>query len=576
MTGETTPAATAPGSPTSEVVLAAVVELSRELHLELSERELVDRTLSALGRLFPACSLALRVLDLRSADRMRVYCSGGALRPGLDVEPITIKDSAVSKTGLKSAVIASARLRTSRRWDSPFFGGGDGFAIPLVAAGELYGVLDVGYPGGAAALEADEHSALPLANTFALAVRNQHLYRDTALLRDYQSRLIESAGALIMGIDRTWRIAVFNRAMIDLTGFSREEIIGRDLRDLLASIPHRSQVLSVLAAALEGADHSAISIEMPKSDGSTVRTVWTISPVGRAARLGSGNSGPVADRRSPSAPGGDPDGSADGAGARRPRGIDPLVESVVMIGQDQSRVHALQQQVIRAERLATIGELAAGVVHELNNPLTSITVYAEYLQHKLEAEGRAPADLEKLRRIGASAQRILRFSRELVQFARPATSEVEAADLRVVVEQSLSFCEHLFERDEVELRCELQPVPLVTAIKGQLEQVLINLLTNAVHAIAGRGVISIRVFVGAPGMVSLEIDDSGPGVAPADRARIFEPFFTTKPDGKGTGLGLSIVRNIIDQHSGTIAVSAAPLGGARFTVTLPSDASGKR
>jgi two-component system, NtrC family, sensor kinase len=558
-------------SPTSEVVLAAVVQLSRELHLELSEGELVDRTLGALGRLFPSCSLALRVLDLRSGDRMRVYGSSAALRPGLEVEPITIKDTAVSKTGLKSAVIASARLRTSRRWDSPFSGGGDGFAIPLVAAGELYGLLDVGYPIGAAALPADEPSALPLANTFALAVRNQHLYRDTALLRDYQSRLIESAGALIMGIDRTWRIAVFNRAMIELTGFPREEIIGRDLRDLVAAAPHRGHLLSVLTAALQGADQSAVSIELPRRDGSMVRTVWTISPVGRAARLSATTPGAAAD---------------------------PLVESVVMIGQDQSRVHELQQQVIRAERLATIGELAAGVVHELNNPLTSITVYAEYLQGKLEAEGREPADLEKLRRIGASAQRILRFSRELVQYARPVSSEAEVADLRVVVEQSLSFCEHLFERDEVELRCEFEAVPMVSAIKGQLEQVVINLVTNAVHAMdpsgatrarpdggadptardqlsptEGRGVISIRVFVGAPGHVHLEFDDSGPGVASADRARIFEPFFTTKPDGKGTGLGLSIVRNIIDQHRGTIAVSESPLGGARFTITLPADPS---
>lgn len=577
----------APHSPTSDVVLAAVVELSRHLYLELGERELVERSLAALSQLFPGRLLALRLLDLRSTDAMRVYggatrTSGsgglmGALRLGLTSEPITIKESAAAKTGLKSAVLASARLRTGKRWDSPFSGVSEGFALPLVVAGELYGVLDIGYPSAAASagsgavtvgvpaeggstalipagaallatLEADERAAMPLANALALAVRNQHLYRDTVMLRDYQSRLIESAGALIMGIERTWRITVYNRAMAELTGFPREEIVGRDLRDLLNSIPGRAHLLSVLTAALHGAEYSAVPIELPRRGGPPVRTVWTIAPVGRAARL---------------------------VGAR-PVVQEGLVEAVVMIGQDQSRVHDLQQQVIRAERLATIGELAAGVVHELNNPLTSITVYAEYLQRKLGSQGSDPNDLEKLRRIGASAQRILRFSRELVQYARPSNAELEVADLGAVVEQSLSFCEHLFEPDEVELRRDLRPVPAVTAIKGQLEQVIINLLTNAVHAISGRGVIEVRVRSTSPAHIALEIGDSGPGVPPADRARIFEPFFTTKPDGKGTGLGLSIVRNIVEQHRGEISVGESHLGGALFVISLPVETEASR
>jgi two-component system, NtrC family, sensor kinase len=556
-----------PHSPTSDVVLAAVVELSRHMYLELGERELVERSLAALGQLFPGRLLALRLLDLRSTDPMRVYSGPststpggglalGALRPGLGAEPVTIKETAAGKTGLKSAVLASARLRTGKRWDSPFLGVTEGFAVPLVAAGELYGLLDVGYGPDAAGshagaeqlartLEADERAALPLANALALAFRNQHLYRDTVLLRDYQSRLIESAGALIMGIDRTWRIAVYNRAMAELTGFSREEIVGRDLRDLLIGIADRAHLLSVLTASLHGAESSALTIELPRRGRPPVRTVWTIAPVGRAARL--------VGRRARA-------GESLGEG---------LVEAVVMIGQDESRVHDLQQQIIRAERLATIGELSAGVVHELNNPLTSITVYAEYLQRKLATTGSDPNDLEKLRRIGASAQRILRFSRELVQYARPASSEIEAADLCAVVEQSLSFCEHLFEPEVVELRRDLQPVPVVSAVKGQFEQVVINLLTNAVHAIGGRGVIEVRVHRTSETRIALEIGDSGPGVPAADRVRIFEPFFTTKPDGKGTGLGLSIVRNIVEQHRGEIQVDESPLGGARFVVSLP-------
>jgi signal transduction histidine kinase len=230
----------------------------------------------------------------------------------------------------------------------------------------------------------------------------------------------------------------------------------------------------------------------------------------------------------------------------------------------------LQQQIVRAERLATLGELAAGVVHELNNPLTSITVYAEYLVRKLESQGAEQADLEKLRRIGASAQRILRFSRDLVQYARPSGKETESVDLAAVVRQSVSICEHLVERGGIQLGVEVDPdLPVIQAVAGQLEQVLINLITNAVHAVENGGRVVVRARTESETAVRIEVADSGPGVPEADRERIFEPFYTTKLDGKGTGLGLPIVRNIVEQHRGQISVAKADLGGASFRVTLP-------
>jgi signal transduction histidine kinase len=226
---------------------------------------------------------------------------------------------------------------------------------------------------------------------------------------------------------------------------------------------------------------------------------------------------------------------------------------------------------MRAERLATLGELAAGVVHELNNPLTSITVYAEYLVRKLESQGAEETDVEKLRRIGASAQRILRFSRDLVQYARPSGRDLAPVDLSAVVRQSVSICEHLIERGGIELGIEVDPqLPAVHAVSGQLEQVLINLITNAVHALGdGGGKVMVRALVDGPAAIRIEVADSGPGVPANDRGKIFEPFYTTKSDGKGTGLGLSIVRNIIDQHGGEISVGQSELGGAAFRVVLP-------
>jgi signal transduction histidine kinase len=335
--------------------------------------------------------------------------------------------------------------------------------------------------------------------------------------------------------------------LLELTGFSRDEVLGRDVRDFISN-DQRQYLTSAFAAALLGQHHAAVTVALPtrhaaaRSDtprrDQTVRTVWSIAPVGRAGAVG----GPI--------------------------------DAVVAIGQDQSKIEALQHQITRAERLATLGELAAGVVHELNNPLTSITVYAEYLVRKFEAAG---TDLEKLRRIGASAQRILRFSRDLVQYARPSGQEHEPVDLAAVVRQSVSICEHLVDRGGISLQVEVDPeLPVIQAIAGQLEQVLINLITNAVHAVEahpdreGEGKVVVRAVVESPSTVLLEVGDSGIGVSDEDRAKIFEPFFTTKPDGKGTGLGLPIVRNIVEQHRGEISVARSDLGGAAFRVILPA------
>src|ERR1051325_6084906 len=345
--------------------------------------------------------------------------------------------------------------------------------------------------------------------------------------------MLEHAHALIRGIDRGWRITVCNRALLELVGFSRAEVLGRDVRDFITA-EQRQYLTGAFAAALAGEHHAAVTVALPTRKRGTVRTVWSIAPVGR---VGAGG-GPI--------------------------------EAVVAIGQDMSQIEALQQQIVRAERLATLGEIAAGVVHELNNPLTSITVYAEYLVRKLESQGAESADVEKLRRIGASAQRILRFSRDLVQYARPSGKDLEPVDLAGVVRQSVSICEHLLERGGISLSVEVDPeLPVVHAVSGQLEQVLINLITNAVHAVENGGRVMVRAQADSPSTVMLEVADSGQGVADEDRDKIFEPFFTTKSDGKGTGLGLPIVRNIVDQHHGKISVERSNLGGAAFRVILP-------
>jgi two-component system, NtrC family, sensor kinase len=521
--------------PGAELQLAALHTLALELARATSEPAIVDKALEVLTAVLPQRALCIRVVDLRNREPARVYVSGAPMRDGLADDGITVSEGALAAARLKSAVAASARLRIRDRWDSPFTGIATGFAIPLAVAGELYGVLDVGYAPGNDTRGLDEPALQTFAIHLAVALRTMKLQDDALGLRDYQARLLESANALILGIDRAWRITVCNRALLELTGFSRDEVLGRDVRDFIPN-EQRQYLTSAFAAALLGQHHAAVTVALPTRAGEAVRTVWSIAPVGRAGALGG------------------------------------AIEAVVAIGQDQSKIEALQQQVIRTERLATLGELAAGVVHELNNPLTSITVYAEYLVRKLESQGAEVSDLEKLRRIGASAQRILRFSRDLVQYARPSGRDLQPVDVSAIIQQSVSICEHLVERGGIELVVDIdEDLPAILAIAGQLEQVLINLITNAVHAVEGRtpARVVVRAKPDSPSTILVEVGDSGPGVAEADRERIFEPFYTTKPDGKGTGLGLPIVRNIIDQHRGEITIERSELGGAAFRVILP-------
>src|SRR5262249_16256923 len=161
---------------------------------------------------------------------------------------------------------------------------------------------------------------LPLANGLGVALRAIHLQDDAIGLRDYQARLLDSANALILGIDRAWRITVCNRALLELTGASRDEVLGRDIPDFISS-HQRTALPTAFAAALAGQPHAAVTVMLPTKDRRPVRSVWSIAPVGRSG-------GPI--------------------------------EAVVAIGQDQSKIDILQQQIVRAERLATLGELAAG------------------------------------------------------------------------------------------------------------------------------------------------------------------------------------------------------------------------
>ncbi len=236
---------------------------------------------------------------------------------------------------------------------------------------------------------------------------------------------------------------------------------------------------------------------------------------------------------------------------------------------------AQREQLIFAEKLATIGQMAAGLVHELNNPLTAIVAYTDFLIKRSVArgdEGHHPDETERLRRIAESAHRMQRFTRDLVSYARPSNDSPQPVVLSSVIDQALSFCEHLIDESGVKVDREFGDGILpVRGMPEQLAQVFVNLVTNACHAMPERGGrLILRTEIDeAEAHIVVTIQDNGHGVTTENLPRLFLPFFTTKSDGHGTGLGLAIVKNIIEAHDGVIRVESDSSFGTRFLIILP-------
>ncbi|MBX3207928.1 MAG: two-component sensor histidine kinase [Labilithrix sp.] len=238
---------------------------------------------------------------------------------------------------------------------------------------------------------------------------------------------------------------------------------------------------------------------------------------------------------------------------------------------DARELRALSSHMMQAEKLASLGQLAAGVVHELNNPLTSIVAYTDWLIRKQGPSG-DPDSIERLRRIGESSTRILRFTRDLVAYARPSSEVPVLVAIHNVIEQALAFCEHVIAEHGANVeRVFADQLPPVRGMPEQLAQVFVNLFTNACHAMPETGGrLGVSSTLAPDGRVVVAVEDNGHGIAGEHLTSIFTPFFTTKGDGRGTGLGLSIVRNIMDNHSAEIRAERSPEGGARFVLMFPS------
>jgi len=232
------------------------------------------------------------------------------------------------------------------------------------------------------------------------------------------------------------------------------------------------------------------------------------------------------------------------------------------------QLRQLQSQLIQSEKLAAIGKLAAGVAHEINNPLAGIMGFTELL---LKGGGLSAGQREDLQSILEQGQRCTRIVQNLLQFSRVKKGNSETVDLGLLLEAALQLLKYDLVHSNVEVQKHFPAdLPAVRGDAAQLEQVYLNLISNARQALEGKkdGLIKISASLEA-GQVILRFEDNGHGISPENLGRVFDPFFTTKPVGQGTGLGLSISYGIIQQHNGTLRVESQAGAGTTFIISLP-------
>jgi hypothetical protein len=233
----------------------------------------------------------------------------------------------------------------------------------------------------------------------------------------------------------------------------------------------------------------------------------------------------------------------------------------------------MRHQLLQVEKLSALGQLVAGVAHELNNPLTSVIGYSQLVQEELNARGDSALGSD-VSQVLIEAERAARIVRNLLAFARQQSAERSPHDIAAAVESALSLREYNMRQRGIDLRVDVEPgLPEVVCDSGQIQQVIVNLVLNAERAISGSQAPCVGVSIAhdaAAGAVRIEVSDNGHGIDPSVLPRIFDPFFTTRPVGEGTGLGLSICYGIVREHGGAIWASSAPGQPTRFTILLPA------
>lgn len=353
----------------------------------------------------------------------------------------------------------------------------------------------------------------------------------------FLNNLIMSSVDGIIASDMTGKILIFNEAASEITGYDHQEALGElDIRDIYPGDGAR-EVMRLLRSDEYGGKGKLKSyrVDLLRKDGTTVPINLSVAVVYDCGRE-EATVGFFYDLR----------------------------EKMRM----ESELQQAQVQLVQAEKMSSLGKLAAGVAHQLNNPLGGVLLYSRIILEEYDLEADAKTDMM---RIVENTERCQNIVRELLDFARQSSLEIRPNDLNLAISRTVLLLENQPLFKDIEIIKELDPaLPLVPTDIQQLNHVFMNLILNAADAMEGVGRLWIKTRLGSGGgRVCIEISDSGPGIPNEILPHIFDPFFTTKEEGRGTGLGLSVTYGVIENHKGRITVCSAPGEGATFVLELP-------
>ena len=419
------------------------------------------------------------------------------------------------------------------------------YVSPLHINGEVKGAIIVGFRDKKDCTESAQRLIDAAAQMTAMSINLSAHYEATINFsinqakeehRRFTEAVLDALPVSIYVIDRDYRIVTWNRHReIGVQGIPRDSVIGRDVFEVLSNQPHGKLREEFERAFQTG---KIERIEQRTSDGDGTTVYWLVSKV------------PMRDKETGE------------------------ITHVITVGEDVTvRVEAIHA-VGRAEKLAAVGRLAAGVVHEINNPLATISACAESLESRVDegAFGASP-DVEDLHEylglIRSEAFRCKSITNGLLDFSRMRTGNRFPIDIAQVLSSSARLITHQKRGSNIDIKFEIEEnLPQVKADEGQLQQAIIALSTNAIDAMPGGGTLTFRALAQS-NRVIVEVQDSGHGIAPENMSKIFEPFFTTKEVGKGTGLGLAVCYGIITEHDGRLSVRSNVGVGTTFSIFLP-------
>jgi two-component system, NtrC family, sensor kinase len=513
-------------------VLQRMWWLGQQITLELNPQRVLERFLEAVADIAQADG---GVVGLIGDDgRIRIVVGTGVASDlsGLTV-PIT--GSAMGRVLRTGTAWTAADIHASPpQVDAELYERVKGFItgvamVPIARRGERIGVVTLGTAKERVFTTADLERIEAMGDLLSVSLENAELV-ETLRQAEWRFRtLFRAAPDAVLTVLQSGRIREANDAVRDVTGADPLHLVGRAVVDLVVDTD-RGRLRAALDATFAGSPTRLEVVFQYEARGAAVRRIVALA----MTRL----------------PEADPPG-------------------VLLVGRDMTSEREMRARLMESDRLAAVGELVAGVAHEVNNPLSSISAFAQLL---LRDGGLTAVQRDSIEVIKSETIRASQVVKDLLAFARRSEPKREALDLNAVVARTLRLRGYQLTSNRIVVEADLAAeLPSVVGDARQLQQVCLNLVTNAIQAMATRGGGRLEVSTRLDGPhVVLEMRDTGPGIPEVAKPHIFEPFFTTKGEGEGTGLGLSVSYGIITAHGGQIELAASSAAGTTMRVTLPA------